>query len=56
MCTKWGKWVYGRRANIKVILTLAKGFAGEQHVETVKGIVKLAKKMCFFCQFVKKFL
>ena len=58
MCTKCGKWVHGRCANIKrVTSTLAKGFVGELCVYTKEGIVKPGEELSFFDQvdFVKRF-
>ena len=58
MCTKCGKWVHGRCAKIKrVISTLAKGFVCELCVDTMEGIVEPGKEISFFDQvdFVESF-
>ena len=58
MCTKYGKWIHGKRAKIKrVTSTLAKGFVCEICVDTKKGIVEPGEEISFFDQvdFVKSF-
>ena len=58
MCTKRGKWVHGRCANIKrVTSTLAKGFVGKLCVYTKGGVLKPGVELSFFDQvnFVKRF-
>ena len=58
MCTKCGKWVHGRCAKMKtVISTLSKGFVYKLCVNTIKGIVESGEELSFFDQvdFVKSF-
>ena len=55
-CTKCDKWVHGRCAKMKrVISTLAKGFVCKLCVDTKKGIVEPCEEISFFDQvdFVK---
>ena len=57
MCTECGKWVHGRCAKRKsVISTLAKGFVCKVCADTMEGIVK-PDEISFFDQddFVKSF-
>ena len=58
MCTKCGKWVHGRCAKMKrVISTLAKGFVCELCVYTKEGIVEPGEEISIFdyVDFVKSF-
>ena len=51
MCTKCGKWVYGRCAKMKrVTSTLVKGFVCELCVDTKEGIVETGEEISFFDQ------
>ena len=51
LCTKCGKWVHGRYAQMKrVTWTLAKSFICEQCVEAMKGIVGPAEEITFYDQ------
>ena len=48
MCTKYGKWEFGRCAKMKSMTsTLAKGFVCELCVDTMKGIGKPGEDISF---------
>ena len=56
MCTKCGKWVYGRCAKVKRLTSSStKGFVSELCVYTIEGIAKPSEEISFFDQidFVK---
>ena len=58
ICTKYGKWVYGRCAKMKrVTSTLAKGFVCKLRDDTKERIVEPGEEISFLDQvdFVKGF-
>ena len=59
LCTKCGKWVHGKLAKVKrIISTLAKGYNCETYVQAIKGIVESAEELTFYdkVELVKSFI